>query len=290
MGRVRRYKKIKACDPFAKKRKGAVEGEKEYDLPPDGEDDFEGEDFGSIKPVEAEDLTTRKSRQQERRWEREVRPSRARAVASHTCLLSPARRSCWTKTTWPSSSARRRRRVLLKLSCAATRALRGEEERTCFLPSQVVIESKRQGESAKDFKRRLREDGKKILIETAAAHSSTKQRGKEYLKQKKWAAKEEKRKKKEAAAARRSPEDGDWPVAEKVRFGDRVDAPPDLTVRPRGADKRERQAPAPPPEPAPKRQRDQERAAGEKRSLKAARATFAAAAAASKLGSWESGF
>ena len=42
MGRVRRYKKLKSCDPFAKRRKSEVD--EKYDQPPsDIEDDFEGD-------------------------------------------------------------------------------------------------------------------------------------------------------------------------------------------------------------------------------------------------------
>ena len=37
MGRVKRYKKLKACDPCAPKRK--AEGEEKYDLPPIESDD-----------------------------------------------------------------------------------------------------------------------------------------------------------------------------------------------------------------------------------------------------------
>lgn len=37
MGRVKRYKKLKACDPCAPKRK--AEGEEKYDLPPMDSDD-----------------------------------------------------------------------------------------------------------------------------------------------------------------------------------------------------------------------------------------------------------
>ena len=37
MGRVKRYKKLKACDPCAPKRK--PEGEDKYDLPPVDSDD-----------------------------------------------------------------------------------------------------------------------------------------------------------------------------------------------------------------------------------------------------------
>lgn len=40
MGRMRRYKKLKACDPCAPKRgRGEAGEEKEYDLPPMDSDD-----------------------------------------------------------------------------------------------------------------------------------------------------------------------------------------------------------------------------------------------------------
>ena len=44
MGRVRRYKKLKSCDPFAKKKRVADDGSEKYDEPPsDVEDDFLGD-------------------------------------------------------------------------------------------------------------------------------------------------------------------------------------------------------------------------------------------------------
>ena len=56
MGRVGRYKKVKACDPFAKQRPGK-KPRREFDLPPDEDQ------TGPLK-------TGKALRRQERRWAR----------------------------------------------------------------------------------------------------------------------------------------------------------------------------------------------------------------------------
>ena len=58
MGRVGRYKKVKACDPFAKQRPGK-KPRREFDLPPDEDQ------TGPLK-------TGKALRRQERRWAREA--------------------------------------------------------------------------------------------------------------------------------------------------------------------------------------------------------------------------
>ena len=47
MGRLKRYKKLKSCDPCAQKRPRGEEEDK-YDLPPDPEDDDFGRFFSLI--------------------------------------------------------------------------------------------------------------------------------------------------------------------------------------------------------------------------------------------------
>ena len=213
MGRVGRYKKVKACDPFAKQRPGK-KPRREFDLPPDEDQ------TGPLK-------TGKALRRQERRWAREAMGDFGDDALGEGALAD--------------------------VSSAPP-------------PPRVAIDPRRANESQKAFERRLKDDSAKLLKAQADRHSSTKAKKRAYLKDKK-AARKGGARDAGAAAERGAPP----PPA----FGDRADAPPDLsadfTAKLEGR--------------AQKRQRDGRGDGPSKRALKAVRDAFAADR--SGLESWE---
>lgn len=211
MGRVRRYKKLKACDPFAKK-KPTVEKKRPMDLAPE----------------ESEvQLSGKALRRRERRWARE--------------------------------------------------ALGLDDDAVDFAPPpKVVFEPRQRNESERQFRRRLKAEGSKIMKEAVEANSATKQRRKENLK-------------KRAQAKKKKPRDDDDdllpPKPPDVAFGERVDAPPQLQA-PRRPQREARAPPKesdvrskPPPKGAPAKSSPKERYAQARREF----------APSSILSSWERG-
>lgn len=204
MGRVRRYKKIKACDPFAKK-KPTVEKKRPMDLAPE----------------ESEvQLSGKALRRRERRWARE-----ALGLDDDAPDVAP--------------------------------------------PKKIVFEPRQRNESERQFRRRLKAEGSKIMKEAVEANSATKRRRKENLKKRTQAKKDKKK-----------PRDDDDllpPRPPDVAFGERVDAPPQLQPP--------RKAPEP-QERAARRDSANERAALVATKERAARREFAPS---SVLSSWERG-
>ena len=185
MGRVRSYKKIKACDPFAKRSKREVDTV--HDEPPE--------------------IYEEKARRDAKRKERP----------------------------WDTDDAKER-----ELQREARRVLR-ETERTKHVSSQKKIEGKRDDESMRDFKVRIRQETRMTLKEAVTNNSATSIKRKERLKDRKL-----KREGKPARVARVDEEEGfssaangrlrasdmggrdDFARPEVVRFGDRSERPPDL--------------------------------------------------------------
>ncbi|KAJ1463347.1 hypothetical protein M885DRAFT_584172 [Pelagophyceae sp. CCMP2097] len=235
MGRVAKYRKIKACDPFAKKRPAIVE-KREMNLAPIEADDFGNDDVTALRADLDAEAPSKISRARERREERD-----ALRDDLYVAGLESKRR-----------------------------------------PQKVVIEPRKTDESAKAFARRVKDTGQKILIDAAKSNSSSKQRGKEYLKTKKAKSKE-----KPAPKVDEDAEDG-WAKAEPARFLDRADAPPDLRVRPKGKRGRDDVDDADAKKPSNPQKADPVKTATEKQKLKAARAKYTAGAA--QMGDWETAF
>ncbi|KAJ8600843.1 hypothetical protein CTAYLR_008509 [Chrysophaeum taylorii] len=152
MGRVRRYKKIKACDPFAKKR-APTKKRREMDLAP-----------------EESEVSGRKRRRQERRWARE-----ALGLDENGDLDEEAPKE------------------------------------------RVVIAPRQSNESERQFRARVKLEGRKIMKEMVESHSVSKQRRKAAMKRRAEAKKAKKRRQEE-----------DEVPSSDIKFGDRVHAPPKL--------------------------------------------------------------
>ena len=143
MGRVRRYKAVKACDPFAKRRQGATgkrKKQKEMDLAPEQEED--GETF-----AHEEEVPKKSQRNRERRWARQALGLEDEAGEMALRLSRPHSTSFQAfETTSPAK--------------------------------KVVITPKAASETQSQFRQRLRREGAKFMKEAVDATSATKARRK----------------------------------------------------------------------------------------------------------------
>lgn len=151
MGRVKRYKKIKACDPFAPKRAdpdagGGKRKSVEYDMPPEDSDS---------------EAQSKKRRKKEKLWERD-----ALRDDEYMQMLETNAKQRKEKKVRPSSWYRLQQGIdiLFDIVC---------------LHVQLEIEPRKANESLKAFKFRIRTETQAALRESFIANSSTKNRRRE---------------------------------------------------------------------------------------------------------------
>jgi len=184
MGRVRKYKKLKSCDPFSKKKK--TEADTTHDEPPDVFEDRERRDV----------------KRKERVWE----DDNSRELA---------------------------------LQREAIRSLRDGEKKK--LANDRKIEGKKEEESMKEFKTRIRQETRNTLRDELKSMTSTAKKRKERLKDRKLKRKglpgrvdrpEFEEGFSSAADGRLRPSDlggsDEFAKAQTVKFGERAERPPDL--------------------------------------------------------------
>lgn len=250
MGRVARYKKIKACDPFAKngglmtnvwgegnngqrpkkrsltaqkqrskRKRGAFsqdDGDSDggFDRPPSGKDDFDIHDLvGSLKPEKPVDLL------KEDIEENRTKKPRVEVAAGPQEALSLEKET--------------REAKFLKVSLEKTK--------------ETLVAPRMDGESKRAFHKRMQTETRRAIrnekIETTG-NPEKKERKKEFLKLKKKKKKGSRTKEDDVGGSRPYHSDDESnelitgeraAAAQKVPFGDQVERPPSFQVLPRGA-------------------------------------------------------
>ena len=188
MGRVRRYKKFKACDPFSKQSRSTVSADDaNHDEPPTIFHDA----------VRKADKRRLMKFQDEDRLERELQREALRSI---------------------------------------------EENEAKGNPNKKKLEGRKEDETMKQFKRRIRQDTRTALRDELKNLTSTSKKNKEYLKTKRYKKKgidrydindeliEEGFSSRDDGVLRKSDIGGEesFPQAEILKFGDRMDRPPDF--------------------------------------------------------------
>lgn len=240
MGRVRRYKKYKAIDPFAKKR--AQEEDLIHDQPL-AEEEEEPTTTAAHRAALAAAAAEREAEEPPERSQSKRKRKRGDGGGGGGASGEDAPFKVDHALQKELAAEAQQARTLLGLGSGGGGAGGGTSRGTDKAGDaekrgqnkRIKIEARKPGESMKAFRTRIREEKQRLLVQQVRDASSTRKKRKQYLTDHKAQAKAAKQPRGPRTVEEELEEFPDRPTATGI--GRQADRPPTLSVKPRGADK-----------------------------------------------------